>query len=100
VTIKDEEEEAEHYFAATRPRIEFDDPGMRRELLTQVAKASGGVFVELHELSTLADKLSQRKLTLEPRREERTLWNAPGIVLLVTLFLGLEWLIRKRSDLL
>lgn len=100
VTIKGEEEETEHLFAAVTPRIEFDDPGMRRELLQQVADASGGAFVYLHELDRLAEKLKARRHTVEPRREERTLWNAPGIVILFTLLLGLEWFIRKRSDLL
>ena len=100
VVISGEEEETEHSFNAVVPRIEFDDPGMRKELLEQVAAASDGRFVPLHELSTLADELKAREHHLEARREEKTLWDAPGIVVIFTILMGLEWFIRKRSDLL
>jgi len=91
---------AEHRITAVTPRLEFDDPAMRREVLQQVADAGGGDFVPLHDLSRLLAKLSSKEAVLEPRREERALWNAPGLVVLISLLLGAEWLIRKRSDLL
>jgi len=100
VTIQGEEDEAEHEFAVTVPQIEFDDPGMREELLKQIASSSGGEFVTLDRLDELAEKLRTKKHDLEPRREERSLWNAPGLMVLVTLVFGAEWLLRKRSDLL
>jgi hypothetical protein len=100
VTILGEEDEAEHYFTAASPQIEFDDPGMREELLKQMAAESSGEFMRLEELDQLVEKLEAKKHKLEPRREERALWNAPGIVILVTLLLGAEWFLRKRSDLL
>jgi hypothetical protein len=100
IVIQDEEDEAEHEFAVVVPQIEFDDPGMRRGLLEEMASVSGGAFVTIDRLDELGDLLAEKKHTLEPRREERTLWNAPGIMLLVTALLGAEWLLRKRSDLL
>lgn len=98
--IKDEEEAAEQIFTAVVPRIEFDDPGMRTELLTQIATASGGAFHPLADLAALCDSLKEQKHVLEPRREERALWTAPGIMVLFALFLSIEWFLRKRSDLL
>ncbi|MHC4248057.1 MAG: hypothetical protein ACYS9X_02910 [Planctomycetota bacterium] len=100
VVIQDEEDEAEHEFAVVVPRIEFDDPGMRRDLLEKMAAASGGAFVTIDRLDELEELLAAKKHELEPRREERTLWNAPAIIVLVTALLGIEWLLRKRSDLL
>jgi len=100
IVIQDEEDEAEHEFAVVVPQIEYDDPGMRRGLLEEMAAVSGGEFVTIDRLDELGELLAEKKHKLEPRREERTLWNAPGIILLVTALLGVEWLLRKRSDLL
>jgi hypothetical protein len=73
---------------------------MRSELLTQIASASGGAYHPLAELGALCDSLKEQKHVLEPRREERALWTAPGIMVLFALFLSIEWFLRKRSDLL
>jgi hypothetical protein len=100
LTIKDEEEAAEHLFKAVIPRIEFDDPSMRVELLGQIANATSGQFVPLSGLAALGDALKERQHVMEPRREERTLWNAPGVMVLFALLLSIEWFLRKRSDLL
>ena len=100
VVIHDMEDESEHEFSVVVPRIEFDDPGMRRGLLKKMAAASGGEFVTIDRLDDLEKLLREKEHELEPRREERTLWNAPGIIMLVTVFLGVEWFLRKRSDLL
>jgi hypothetical protein len=98
--IKDEEDEAERLFTAVAPRIEFDDPGMRTELLTQIANATEGRFTTLAGLADLKKDLQAQEHVAEPRREERPLWNAPGIMILITILLGLEWFFRKRWDLL
>lgn len=100
LTIKDEPEEAERFFTAVPPRIEFDDPGMRTELLSQIANATKGRFTTLSQLAELKKDLAAQEHIMEPRREERALWNAPGIIILITMLLGLEWFWRKRWDLL
>jgi hypothetical protein len=73
---------------------------MRVELLQQLAAATNGSFVVLGDLGKLMTQLKEQKHVLEPRREERTLWNAPGVIVLFALLFGLEWFLRKRSDLL
>ncbi len=100
LVIKDEEDEAERLFTAVAPRIEFDDPGMRAELLTQIANATKGRYATLADLADLKKDLAAQEHVAEPRREERALWNAPGVMILITLLLGLEWFFRKRWDLL
>jgi hypothetical protein len=100
LTIKDEADEAERLFTAVPPRIEFDEPGMRIELLSNIANATKGRFATLSQLDELKKDLATQEQILEPRREERALWNSPGIILLITMLLGLEWFYRKRWDLL
>jgi len=100
LVIKDEEDEAERIFTAVAPRIEFDDPGMRVELLTQIANATKGRYTTLADLADLKQDLAAQEHVAEPRREERPLWNAPGVMILITLLLGFEWFFRKRWDLL
>ncbi len=100
LVIKDEEDEAERQFNVVAPRIEFDDPGMRTELLSQIANATKGRFATLAQLAELKKDLAAQEHVAEPRREERALWNAPGIMILIALLLSIEWFFRKRWDLL
>lgn len=81
-------------------RLELDDAGMRQDLLEQIAQVSGGSYVPLERLPTLAEALAAKGREGDLRREERSLWNAPFVILLLVLCLGLEWFLRKRSDLL
>jgi hypothetical protein len=81
-------------------RLELDDNGMRRDLLQQVAQTTSASFVTLDQLPKLTEVLKATQKEGAVRREERTLWNAPGVMILLALFLGLEWFLRKRSDLL
>jgi len=90
----------ERFVEVVSSRLELDDSGMRADLLRQVAQATEGTFVPLDQLPTLAEALKASQKIGNARREERTLWNAPGVMLLLVLFLGFEWFLRKRSDLL
>lgn len=81
-------------------RLELDDSGMRTDLLAQMAQATTGTAVTLDRLPTLVEALTAKTKEGAVRREERTLWNAPGVMLLLALLLCCEWFLRKRSDLL
>jgi uncharacterized membrane protein len=96
----DNDPASEHLVSVVDPHIEFDDPGMRQELLTRIGTVSGGKYLPLEELPTLAKDLTSRTRTATVFLEERTLWNAPGIMVLLALLLGAEWFLRKRSDLM
>jgi hypothetical protein len=96
----DNDPNSEHLVQVVDPHIEFDDPGMRQELLTRIGTASGGKYLPIEELPSLAKDLTSRTRTATVFLEERTLWNAPGVMLLLAILLGCEWFVRKRSDLL
>jgi hypothetical protein len=93
-------ETADRQVSVVNARIEFEDIGQRQELLQRIAQVSGGSYLPLENLPELAKALSAKEKASTTLRAERTLWNAPGVMVLLTLLLGLEWFIRKRSDLL
>ncbi len=86
--------------SVVEPQLEQDDGGMREDLLQAVAKASDGAFLPLHRAAEAADVIKARERQMVQKREEVTLWNAPGVLVLLVLFLGLEWWFRKREDML
>ncbi len=100
ISVESGGETAEKNVAVTNPRIEFEDIGQHQELLARLSQASGGAYFPLEKLDQLTKELSSRQHEAHERRGERTLWNAPGVMVLLVLFLGAEWFLRKRSDLL
>jgi hypothetical protein len=100
ISIDSGGETGDHVVTVGDPRIEFEDIGQRQELLTSMAAVSGGAYLPLDRIGELAPMVANRPKTSNVRHSERTLWNAPGVMLLLTLLLGAEWFIRKRSDLL
>ncbi len=100
ISVESGGETADRVVSVVNPRIEFEDIGQRQELLTRMAQASGGAYLPLENIQELAKALTAKEKSSNQRRAERTLWNAPGVMILLTLFLGSEWFLRKRSDLL
>jgi uncharacterized membrane protein len=85
---------------ASVPSAETDDPLLDEALLKGVSAATGGRYARLADapalLSALADPVRERALD-EPERAE--LWAGyPQLALLVAL-LALEWVLRKRGNL-
>ena len=91
---------AERVVTVVEPQLELDDGGMREDLLVQVAKASDGTFLPLHRSGEIAALIQTRQRQGLQKREEITLWNAPGVMVLLVLLLGIEWWFRKRWDML
>jgi hypothetical protein len=84
-------------------KIELEEPGMNRELLEAVARAAnpGNPAARMFfpdEARGVLDVLRASEEALRTRFED-PLWDSPLMLLAFTLFFGLEWLIRKRSDL-
>jgi hypothetical protein len=84
----------------TEPRLEQDDGGIREDLLRQVAKASSGIYLPLHQADRLRDAVIERQKPAVMKREEVALWNAPMVMLMFVVLLGIEWWFRKRWDML
>lgn len=85
------------------PRIEFDDAGMRQDLLMAVAAAGQGAYLPLDKLDALPKAIAEaaaKRAEAAGDRGERTVWNAPTVLLLLILLLCGEWFLRKRSDLM
>jgi hypothetical protein len=85
---------------ASVPSAETDDPLLDEVLLESVATATGGRYARLEDapalLSVLSDPVRERALD-EPERAE--LWAGyPQLALLLAL-LALEWVLRKRGNL-
>jgi len=100
VFVEGMEDKGDLLLSALLPRLEFESPAMRREELEDLARASQGHFVPLPDLDELAARLAGRAHGVRLHREERPLWNAPGLLLLLALLLGAEWFVRRKADLL
>ncbi len=98
ITVKGEEAEGRADFAVRQPRLEFDHPAMQEETLRAVARRTGGRFFRLAELGELAGAIS-RSRPLVTEEDEKPIWDHWWMLIVLTLVLGAEWLIRKRSDL-
>jgi hypothetical protein len=111
LTLKEAEddEQAHADFTVAIPQLEMETPDMKKELLDNIAKNSvksttdgrdakiGMYFAD--QAGQLLKDLSQAQREVEEKKEN-TLWDAPILLVLFTLFMGTEWLIRKRNDLL
>lgn len=85
------------------PRIEFDDAGMRQDLLQSIATAGQGAYLPLDRLDELPKAIAAaaaKRAEAAGDRGEYTVWNAPLVMLLLALALCSEWFLRKRSDLM
>jgi hypothetical protein len=94
------ESEGECPISVVAPRIEFEDPALREDLLKRLAAATGGEYLPLDRFADLPRRLADLKPLVRIQRQERSLWNAPGLLILLTLAFGLEWWLRKRWDLM
>lgn len=74
------------------------NPRMQEQSLRQLAELSGGKYVPVRQLNELPEMLGQtRQFTTV--RVERELWDLPAVFVLICLFAGVEWFVRRRSNL-
>jgi hypothetical protein len=108
VTLKDEQDEKDAHadFSVTIPLIEMDTPEMKKELLDIIARSSvrGDSSTKAHmyfadQAAELLQDMKQSQRSLDEPKQ-LPLWDSPLLLILFTLLMGGEWLIRKRSDLL
>ena len=79
--------------------VEDRDTAAKLDIAEAVAKASGTAVVAPTDLAGLVDNLSAPEISRIVSREME-LWDTPFIYLLILLFLGLEWVLRRRENLL
>jgi hypothetical protein len=82
----------------TVPNLEYDNPTVDLATLQTIAHNSGGKVFDLTNTSDIADAFTIHKVakTLEDRQE---IWDAPVIYLLVLTSIVLEWVLRKKFQL-
>lgn len=83
-----------------KENLELAHPRVRVGLLKQIAQAGHGAYIPLEDLRQLPGLIQTHTPAPQVRQIHRTIWNAPLVIVLLALFLGIEWFFRKRFDLL
>lgn len=86
------------FTVATDP-LEDRDTGAKPEIATSIAKAAGTKVVAPAELASLVDNISAPEMS-RVISQELELWDTPILYLLLLIFVGLEWTLRRRENLL
>jgi hypothetical protein len=83
--------------------IEFQQTRMNKPLLEQLAYRSGGKYFDPQDVSQLPDDI-RRMTKFTPKETTRAsefeVWSLTPILILIILFFGAEWFLRKRAGLL
>jgi hypothetical protein len=83
------------------PKKELSNPSLNRKGLEKIASASSGVFLPFSQIGDLPraiDFHGTGTKTMERKREE--IWDNAWTFFLLLLLLSLEWILRKRSNLI
>lgn len=82
------------------PMLEFINPSLDRPRLEAVAAAGGGRCVGLDELPRLLESLAGDVRRVPIRTERRDVWDRWEVLVAVMFLLTVEWILRKRANLL
>ncbi|MSR62281.1 MAG: VWA domain-containing protein [Planctomycetes bacterium] len=88
-------------FEVVLPSRENQDPAPDPEALRELAAKTGGQFVELARIRNLATQFpgnEERREPISSRLEDA--WDGWHTLALALTLLGLEWILRKRAELL
>lgn len=86
-------------FNVAQDSLEDRDTSAKPELASAIAEASGGQVVAPVDLPSFIDGLPSQPMSRVISREIE-LWDTPLLYLLLVLFAGLEWYLRRRESLL
>ncbi len=79
--------------------LEQLEPALQEDLLKKMAELSGGRYFNLSDVSSLPQKVAGEERTTVVRRE-KDLWDLPVILVGLMGLLGMEWLLRRKYDLI
>jgi len=85
-------------FTVTAAPLEQLERAMQEDLLRRMAGVSGGRYVAVRDLAELERAVAGEQRTGVIRRE-RELWDLPIVFIAVLALLGVEWLLRRKYDL-
>ena len=83
-------------FVVTDTSRELEDVVGDGRLVEALARASGGATYPLDVSPMPHLALRQSRVVKVASRQQRDLWNAPPVLVLLTLLLGAEWWLRRR----
>ncbi|MEZ5989158.1 MAG: hypothetical protein R3F30_08555 [Planctomycetota bacterium] len=82
------------------PERELAHPSMNEAGLREIAEVSGGRYAPLHQadglLAAFEDRGGGQKIV---EREQRQVWDSAWTVVVLVLLLSVEWILRKRWNL-
>ncbi len=85
-------------FNVIEPLFEFGETAMNSELLQNIAKISGGVYVREEDLYKLPEIIQSKAQKIESRIEA-PLWSSPLYFIILLSIVTAEWIMRKKSQL-
>ena len=77
------------------PALEARDTRLNRTLGRQIAKLSGGAYFDLNEVMNAVGKVQGLSETNEGSRDVDDLWDEWWVIVLITMVLAAEWILRK-----
>ena len=86
-------------FNVAQDSLEDRDTSAKPDLAREIAEASGGQVVAPVALPGFIDGLPSQPMSRVVSREIE-LWDTPLLYILLVLFAGLEWYLRRRESLL
>ncbi len=86
------------FFVQEEKSLELSDVSCNRDLLQQIAEASGGRVFNADEIDQLPELLRSEAET-ESKTSETPLWNHWSMLMLFFGLMTLEWIVRKLSGL-
>jgi len=83
---------------ATVP-VEDREPAMRPDVVRELADLSGGKAIGLADLGSIPGHLGTKEELSTTVRMEMDLWDIPLLFVLLVIFSGIEWYMRRRDNL-
>ncbi len=90
-------------FSITETETEFRDLTLREDLLKRMATITKGSYIHISNSDAFIDNLNQYLIKRTKEREISNIfyaWNSVYTLILIILFLSLEWFLRKKWGLL
>jgi hypothetical protein len=86
-------------FNVTASNLELAEPAMQEDLLRRLGELSGGKYLRVRDLNELGKAFDAQPKTT-PTHHELLMLEAPIILIVLVLLLGVEWMLRRKFDLL
>ncbi len=97
-----EQKMPEAEFRVSEPLVEFNDAGLKEDVLKRMAESAGGKYFKVTEAedvpAAVAESLKQvRSAGMEPERTP--IWDSPILFGILLFLAGTEWAVRRKSGL-